>query len=267
MDTIMSTDSRTRNALLLGVLLLHKRRNHARWQLFCPLLQLGCCGLMGLGGAEFRLPVLAGPLGYSARQAAPLNLFVSLVTLFASLVIRGRKLSFVGLAPFAPGIIAMIFGAMIAAFLGVSLAGRVSDKRLEQIILVLLVIIGCLLIVEAFLPQEFPAILPLSSAWQISAGVLLGLIIGLVSSLLGVAGGELIIPTMVFVYGCEIKSAGIASLIVSLPMVLVGVLHYARRGAFSGQRTLSGTVLPMGLGSIVGAVVGGVLVNIIRHRS
>lgn len=89
--------------------------------------------------------MLAGPLGYSARQAAPLNLLVSLVTLFASLVIRGRKLSFVGLAPFASGIIAMIFGAMIAAFLGVSLAGRVSDKRLQQIILVLLVIIGCLL--------------------------------------------------------------------------------------------------------------------------
>ena len=44
---------------------------------------------MGLGGAEFRLPVLAGPLGYPARQAVPLNLLVSLVTLFASLLIRG----------------------------------------------------------------------------------------------------------------------------------------------------------------------------------
>ena len=31
-------------------------------------------GLIGLGGAEFRLPVLAGPLGYAARKAVPLNL-------------------------------------------------------------------------------------------------------------------------------------------------------------------------------------------------
>jgi uncharacterized membrane protein YfcA len=40
-----------------------------------PISLLG--GLMGLGGAEFRLPVLAGPLGYRARQAVPLNLAVS----------------------------------------------------------------------------------------------------------------------------------------------------------------------------------------------
>ncbi|MGH2403190.1 MAG: sulfite exporter TauE/SafE family protein, partial [bacterium] len=36
-----------------------------------PIGVLG--GLIGLGGAEFRLPVLAGPLGYSAREAVPLN--------------------------------------------------------------------------------------------------------------------------------------------------------------------------------------------------
>jgi hypothetical protein len=34
-----------------------------------PIAVLG--GLIGLGGAEFRLPVLAGPLGYSARRAVP----------------------------------------------------------------------------------------------------------------------------------------------------------------------------------------------------
>lgn len=31
-------------------------------------------GLIGVGGAEFRLPVLVGALGYTARQAVPLNL-------------------------------------------------------------------------------------------------------------------------------------------------------------------------------------------------
>ncbi len=38
-----------------------------------PIAILG--GLIGLGGAEFRLPVLVGPLGYRALpQAVPLNL-------------------------------------------------------------------------------------------------------------------------------------------------------------------------------------------------
>lgn len=56
-----------------------------------PIGLLG--GLIGLGGAEFRLPVLAGPLGYAARRAVPLNLAVSLITLTASLAIRSRALS------------------------------------------------------------------------------------------------------------------------------------------------------------------------------
>jgi hypothetical protein len=48
-----------------------------------PIAVLG--DLIGLGGAEFRLPVLADPLGYSVRQAVPLNLAVSLATIAASL--------------------------------------------------------------------------------------------------------------------------------------------------------------------------------------
>lgn len=220
-------------------------------------------GLIGLGGAEFRLPILAGPLGYPARQAVPLNLLVSFVTLFAALAVRGSALSLTPLAPFTSGILAMIGGAMVAAFFGVALAGRVSDKSLEQIILVLLVVIGCLLIVEGFLPQQLPVLLPLSTAWHVGTGVCFGLLIGLVSSLLGVAGGELIIPTLVFAYGCDIRTAGTASLIISLPTVTVGVLRYLRRGAFTERRTLTGTVLPMGAGSVVGAVAGGLLVGVI----
>src|SRR5215204_4278291 len=79
-----------------------------------PIAMLG--GLIGLGGAEFRLPVLAGPLGYSTRQAVPLNLSVSIVTIVASLVIRSRSLSLTPVAPFTPAILALITGAVVAAF-------------------------------------------------------------------------------------------------------------------------------------------------------
>ena len=34
-------------------------------------------GLIGLGGAEFRLPALVGALGFTARQAVPVNLLCS----------------------------------------------------------------------------------------------------------------------------------------------------------------------------------------------
>ncbi|MBD2355744.1 sulfite exporter TauE/SafE family protein [Tolypothrix sp. FACHB-123] len=226
-----------------------------------PIGVLG--GLIGLGGAEFRLPVLAGVLGYSVRQAVPLNLAVSLVTIAASLAIRGSTLSFSSVIPLLPAVFSLICGAVITAFFGAAMAGKLSNEQLERIILVLLVFIGVALIVEGFLPQKIPALLPPSLVWRIGAGILFGLAIGLVSSLLGVAGGEIIIPTLVFAFGADIKTAGTASLLVSLPTVLVGVVKYASRGAFANRAALRNTVAPMGVGSVIGAVIGGMLVGVV----
>ena len=220
-------------------------------------------GLIGLGGAEFRLPVLIGPLGYPARQAVPLNLVVSLVTVAASLGIRGETLTFTPLLPFTAAIIALISGAVVAAFVGATLGAYLSKTQLERIILCLLVGIGSALIVEGFLPQDGPGFLPLATAWRIGAGIGFGLMIGLVSSLLGVAGGELIIPTLVFAFGADIKTAGTASLLISLPTVCVGILRYASQGAYAERRTLTQTVAPMGIGSVIGALIGGLLVGTI----
>jgi len=240
---------------------LQSRRFRLSFLYALPIGVLG--GLIGLGGAEFRLPVLAGILGYSARQAVPLNLAVSLVTIAASLAIRGSTLSFSLVIPLLPAVFSLIFGAVITAFFGAAMAGKLSNEQLERIILVLLVLIGVALIVESFLPQQIPALLPPTLSWRIPAGFLFGLAIGLVSSLLGVAGGEIIIPTLVFAFGADIKTAGTASLLVSLPTVLVGVIKYASRGAFTDRVALSNTVAPMGVGSVIGAVAGGLLVGVI----
>jgi uncharacterized membrane protein YfcA len=219
--------------------------------------------LIGLGGAEFRLPVLLGPLGYPSRQAIPLNLAVSLVTLAASLGIRGRALTLAPLRPLTAAIIALISGAVVAAFIGATLGARPPKAYLERIIVFLLVGIGGALILEGFLLQEGPGFLPLAAAWRISAGVLFGLMIGLVRSLLGVAGGELIIPTLVFAFGADIKTAGTGSLLISLPTVCVGLLRYVSQGAYADRQALTQTVAPMGVGSVIGALVGGLLVGTI----
>jgi uncharacterized protein len=223
-----------------------------------PIAILG--GLIGLGGAEFRLPVLVGPLRYSPRQAVPLNLAISIITIAAALVIRSRTLSFAPVTPYAPAILALIAGAVMAAWAGTALFSHLNDARLERLILVLLLLVGVALIVEGFLPGGAPALPPESAAVRIVAGVLFGLGIGFVSSLLGVAGGEVIIPTLVFAYGADIKTAGTASLLVSLPTVAVGIARYARQRAYA-TNALPQTVAPMGLGSVIGAVIGGLLVG------
>ena len=223
-----------------------------------PIAILG--GLIGLGGAEFRLPVLVGPLRYSPRQAVPLNLAISLITIAASLFIRSRTLSVAPVAPYTPAIVALIAGAVVAAWGGTALFGRLSDARLERLILALLLVIGVALIVEGVLPGGTSPLLPASAAVWIVAGVACGLGIGLVSSLLGVAGGEVIIPTLVLAYGADIKTAGTASLLISLPTVAAGIARYARQRAYASEALVE-TVAPMGLGSVIGAVIGGLLVG------
>lgn len=238
---------------------------HGRpWYAFGIAIPIGVLGgLIGLGGAEFRLPVLAGPLGYPARRAVALNVAISLITVLASLAIRSRTLTLAPIMPLLIPMTAMIAGAMITAFVGTALVGRLSNERLEQVILVFLVLIGSLLIIEGFLPAQLPALVPDDPVWQVATGVLFGLVIGLVSSMLGVAGGELIIPTLIFAYGAEIKVAGSASLLISLPTVLIGVIRYLDQGAYQGRRDLNETIAPMGIGSIIGAVIGGLLVGIV----
>jgi len=134
---------------------------------------------------------------------------------------------------------------------------------LKRIILGLLVVAGTRLIVEAFLPQEVSGLLPDALEVRVLAALLFGLAIGLVSSLLGVAGGELIIPTLLFAFGADVKTAGTASLLISLPTVAVGVVRHARLKAFDERLDLTQTVAPMGVGSVIGAVAGGLLVGLV----
>src|SRR5215210_6163023 len=226
-----------------------------------PIGLLG--GLIGLGGAEFRLPVLAGVLRYRARRAVALNLAISLITVVSALVARAGTLSLSPVVALFPVVTAMIVGAVSAAYLGTAFVHRISEHLLERIILILLVVIGTGLIVEAFLPQEVPALLPDALAVRVVAALLFGLGIGLVSSLLGVAGGELIIPTLLFAFGADVKMAGTASLLISFPTVAVGVVRHARLKAFDERLDLTQTVAPMGVGSVVGAVAGGLLVGLV----
>src|SRR6202043_1569843 len=57
-------------------------------------------GLVGLGGAELRLPYLAGTLRLPLKTAIPVNLAVSLATLLAALPTRLYTLRAASLIPF-----------------------------------------------------------------------------------------------------------------------------------------------------------------------
>ncbi len=217
----------------------------------------GTGGLIGLGGGEFRLPLLVGLIGFAARAAVPMNQILSLVTLATALVVRWHTGSLVTVGALAPAVIALGLGGTTAAWFAARLLSRVSDHRLERAIAILLTAIGLLLIGERLLPVGLPALVPAEPGTQIVAGIALGLCIGTASTFLGVAGGELLIPTLIFVFGADIHTAGSAVLFVSIPTVCMGLFRYGRMGLLPGRATLLRVGLPMAAESFVGAVAGG----------
>lgn len=87
--------------------------------------------------------------------------------------------------------------------------------------------------------------------------------IGVVAAVMGVAGGELLIPTITVLYAVDVKLAGSLSLLVSLPTMLVAFFRYSRDQAFTVLREYPWFIMAMAVGSIFGTVVGGLLVGVI----
>jgi uncharacterized membrane protein YfcA len=73
----------------------------------------------------------------------------------------------------------------------------------------------------------------------------------------------LLIPTLVLLFGADIKLAGSLSLAVSLPTMLVGFTRYSRDQSFSVLGRNRAFLLVMAAGSIVGTVIGRLLLGVV----
>ncbi|WP_427174557.1 hypothetical protein [Arthrobacter sp. 92] len=88
-------------------------------------------------------------------------------------------------------------------------------------------------------------------------GVAAGILIGPAAALMGVAGGELLIPTIVLLYGTDIKIAGSLSLAVSLLTILVAFARFSRDKSFAVLGQSKPFLITMTLGSTPEPVLGG----------
>ena len=75
----------------------------------------------------------------------------------------------------------------------------------------------------------------------------------------------MLIPTIVLLYGIDIKVAGSLSLAVSLPTMLVAFARYSRDQALTVLRSNGRFVLAMTAGSIAGTLVGALLLGIVPN--
>lgn len=221
-------------------------------------------GLIGLGGAEFRLPVLVGRFRLPTLEAIILNKALSLVVVTFALVFRGGAIPLSQLLQHSDIAINLLAGSLVGAWWAAGHAMRMPRRLLDRVILVLMIMLALVLVTDAWLGSHdgsAPLIADATLRWVV--GLLAGLFIGMVAAVLGVAGGELLIPSLVVLYGLDIKLAGSLSLVISLPTMVVGFTRYRESDAFAvlrRERTLLGW---MAAGSMLGAVVGGLMLGCI----
>ncbi|WP_259460359.1 sulfite exporter TauE/SafE family protein [Pseudarthrobacter phenanthrenivorans] len=217
-------------------------------------------GMIGLGGAEFRLPLLISLFGFAALQAIIMNKAMSLIVVITALPARLVAVPLTEVSPYLYIVLNLLAGSLIGAWIGAHWATKLKSRTLFRLIAVLLVVIAALLFVTHFFPTE-PLQLPVEL--RTALGVVAGVLIGIVAALMGVAGGELLIPTIILLFGTDIKIAGSLSLAVSLPTMLVAFARFSRDKSFSVLAGNKPFLISMTLGSITGTVVGGLLLGLV----
>lgn len=220
-------------------------------------------GLIGLGGAEFRLPILKGLFQLDTLKAVILNKATSLVVVFFALIFRSYEIPFEDIFEHKTIIINLLAGSVVGAWIVAGYTMKISESLLDRIIFIILLLLAGVLILEHwFLTNQDGALFD-SLFFEIIVGIAAGFIIGAVASLLGVAGGELLIPTIVILYGVDVKIAGSLSLAISLPTMLVGFVRYTKSQSFVILQEERGLFISLAIGSIVGAAIGSALLGII----
>lgn len=199
---------------------------------FCWSCLIGVLGgLIGLGGAEFRLPVLIDIFKYRILTAIIFNLIVSFVTVVFSFLFRAKYIDISCVVTNFPIILNLLSGTLIGSYMGVNLATKINEQTLYRIVTALLISLIAILIGHNFIMhnQGIQIMVPL----RIFLGFIAGIGIGVFSSMLGVAGGELIIPTIILLFSVDIKIAGSLSLAISIPTIAMGLVKYKDRQLFS----------------------------------
>lgn len=229
---------------------------------FIPLIGIGLIaglfsGLFGVGGGTVILPLLVLWLGFDQRLAAG----TSLAAIVPAASIGVISYAMTDGVAWLPALILAV-GSAIGAQAGTWLLPRVSQSALRWgfIAFLVIVIVGLFLVVPT---REATFDL----AWASGVGLgALGLLTGLVAGLIGVGGGVIVVPALMFAFGMSDLVARGTSLLVMIPTAASGLVGNLirrnvnlRAAAFVGISACTTTALGAWLATLIDPFVGNVL--------
>jgi uncharacterized membrane protein YfcA len=208
-------------------------------------------GFIGVGGGEFRTPVLVELLGFPLKLAGGVNLVVGLFTVALGVLRRWGQQSLTRDDLVLVGVMGVV--SLVGAAVGVFGRERLPIHPLRVVVCVYLIVVGLWMLYESLAHVEHVILEPVGIVrWALLTVVAFA--IAVISGVLGVAGGEMRIPALLYLFGVPIIQAGTLSLMVSIPTVAAGAFTDRRLGGIPNSVVL--VALLMGVGSAVGVFIG-----------
>lgn len=219
-------------------------------------------GLIGVGGGEFRIPVLINVLRFPIRLAAGANTVIGLLVVVVGVVRRWGQHAWTADDLVLAAVMAA--ASLPGAALGAVLVGKIPIRPLKRFVCAYLVAVGVWMLIEAFAHAEHTLLEPTGIIrWLLALST--GFLIAVISGALGVAGGEMRIPALLYLFAIPIKDAGTLSLLVSIPTVAAGAVTYRHQGHM--PNSVLRIALLMGAGSTIGVFCGVVLLPLVDKHT
>lgn len=209
-------------------------------------------GLFGIGGGLIIVPALVVLLKLDHKRAVATSLLAIMPAVTVSLIayaVQGSVLWGVG--------VLLAVGAVAGAQLGAWLLRRIS-RRLAQWIFVGFVAVMVVQLLIVIPSRDAAFVLD----WLNGAGLLvLGLVAGALSSLLGIGGGGVAVPIMMVWFGLGDLAAKGAALVMMLPGVGSGLYSNLRRHMVNIR---AGVII--GLGAVLTGPLGAWVAHLISPQ-
>jgi uncharacterized membrane protein YfcA len=203
--------------------------------------------MFGQGGGSLYTPILF-LLGYAALISISTSLVLNLITALSAAIVyyRANLIDLRMAAAFIPGI-------CIGAFIGGVMTNFVNPEILLWIFVVFLVGAGARMIYTYWEKSSAEEACPVQFSYLIYAGIaIFSFGVGILSGLLGVGGGTVIVPFLIFICRYPTKgSAGTVSFIVIFSS-LFGVIGHSAFGTLDLTLILA-TAVAVFIGANIGA--------------
>ncbi len=208
-------------------------------------------GLLGVGGGFIMVPAMVYLLAMTQHQAHGTSLAVMIFIVLLGAITYSTH----GQMDWTVAV-ELAIGGVLGATVGAKIANMVSGTHLRRYFGLLMVLVACRMVWDvvsswyggagavnghAAAGHAFPAVAVLG----------VGVLNGVLSGLMGVGGGIIMVPAMVYLMGLSQKMAQGISLAVIIPVSISGALIHARHGNVRGD-----VLYWLALGGVPGGLIG-----------